>query len=333
MSESPGVLTRREFLKDSLAGALVVGSGVQSAASAEVAAPNSGLPWYRRAYLVPEARGLPRSDDGVSRKGVEAGIFARGEPALSAVLSQAVEDAWLPANPAFRMGKHLRTGDEVPVEIEPLTRQDAYTFLEKAKTESPEFYAFFLCALRTGMRLGELLELKWADLDFANRVLHVRRLWVAGKVTTTKNRQRRSVDMSAQLSTVLRRLRTDRKRAALKAGKPMAELVFVTGGGSRVDGDNLRNRVFYRLLERAEVRQVRLHDLRHTYASLLIQQGESLAYVRDQLGHSSIQVTVDVYGHLVPSANRAAVDRLDGVPIRIPDASEDEKSVGGDGGK
>jgi hypothetical protein len=54
MSESPGVLTRREFLKDSLAGALVVGSGVQSAASAEVAAPNSGLPWYRRAYLGPD---------------------------------------------------------------------------------------------------------------------------------------------------------------------------------------------------------------------------------------------------------------------------------------
>ena len=101
----------------------------------------------------------------------------------------------------------------------------------------------------------------------------------------------------------------------------------------RVDGDNLRSRVFYRLLEKAEVRQVRLHDLRHTYVSLLIQQGESLAYVRDQLGHSSIQVTADVYGHLVPSANRAAVDRLDAVPIRIPDASEDEKSVGGDGGK
>jgi integrase len=266
-------------------------------------------------------------------KGLKPASLRGVNRTLSAVLSQAVEDAWLPANPAFRMGKHLRTGDEVPVEIEPLTRQDAYTFLEKAKTESPEFYPFFLCALRTGMRLGELLELKWADLDFANRVIHVRRAWVAGKVTTTKSKQRRSVDMSAQLSTVLRRLRTERKRAALKAGKPIAEWVFVTGGGNRVDGANLRNRVFYRLLEKADVRQVRLHDLRHTYASLLIQQGESLAYVRDQLGHSSIQVTVDVYGHLVPSANRAAVDRLDAAPIRIPDASEDEKSAGSESGK
>jgi integrase len=54
-----------------------------------------------------------------------------------------------------------------------------------------------------------------------------------------------------------------------------------------------------------------LHDLRHTFASLLIQQGESLAYVRDQLGHASIQLTVDTYGHLIPGANRQAVDKLD----------------------
>ena len=55
----------------------------------------------------------------------------------------------------------------------------------------------------------------------------------------------------------------------------------------------------------------RIHDLRHTYASLLIQQGESLAYVRDQLGHHSIKLTVDTYGHLAPGGNRAAVDKLD----------------------
>ena len=68
--------------------------------------------------------------------------------------------------------------------------------------------------------------------------------------------------------------------------------------------------------------RIRLHDLRHTYASLLIQQGESLAYVQQQLGHSSIQVTVDVYGHLIPGANRAAVDRLDAQPTRNPGATQ-----------
>jgi integrase len=95
----------------------------------------------------------------------------------------------------------------------------------------------------------------------------------------------------------------------------------------------LRRRVFHRLLEAAKVPDIRLHDLRHTFASLLIQNGESLAYVRDQLGHSSIQVTVDIYGHLVPGANRAAVDRLDAAPTRIPDASDDDQAAGSDSGK
>jgi integrase len=67
-----------------------------------------------------------------------------------------------------------------------------------------------------------------------------------------------------------------------------------------------------------------IHDLRHTYASLLIAQGESLAYVRDQISHHSIKVTVDTYGHLVPGGNKAAVDRLDDAPaatIRNPAAT------------
>jgi integrase len=71
--------------------------------------------------------------------------------------------------------------------------------------------------------------------------------------------------------------------------------------------------MFYRILEKAKLRRIRFHDLRHTFASLLSQNSESLAYVRDQLGHKSIQVTVNIYGHLVPGGNRATVDRLDDV--------------------
>ena len=73
----------------------------------------------------------------------------------------------------------------------------------------------------------------------------------------------------------------------------------------------LRKRVFHPALEKAGLRHVRIYDLRHTVASMLIQNGESLAYVRDQLGHSSIQITVDIYGHLEPGKNRAAVAKLD----------------------
>jgi integrase len=67
-----------------------------------------------------------------------------------------------------------------------------------------------------------------------------------------------------------------------------------------IDGDNLRKRIHRGILKKAELRHVRLHDLRHTFASLLIQNGASLAYVKEQLGHHSIQITVDTYGPLVP---------------------------------
>ena len=80
--------------------------------------------------------------------------------------------------------------------------------------------------------------------------------------------------------------------------------------GTPLDMYNVKNRYFLKTLEKAKLRRIRFHDLRHTFASLLIQNGESVAYIKDQLGHSSIKMTVDVYGHLVPGANRAAVNRL-----------------------
>jgi Phage integrase family len=89
------------------------------------------------------------------------------------------------------------------------------------------------------------------------------------------------------------------------------ELVFPSEAGSVLDHSNVYSRYFLPAIERAGLRHFRIHDLRHTFASQLIQDGASLAYVRDQLGHSSISVTVDLYGHLVPSANIAWVDRLD----------------------
>ena len=260
-------------------------------------------------------------------KGLKPASMRGVNRTLSAVLSQAVEDALLPANPAFRMGKCLRAGDELPKEIQPLTREEAQALLDQAEQTYPEYAPLFLCALRTGMRLGELLALQWGDVDFGSRCIHVRRNRVAGKLTSTKNRQRRRVDMSLMLTETLKRLRTARKRAALKSGESVPSCVFLTPDGHPVDGDSLRSRVFYRLLEKAELRGMRLHDLRHTYASLLIQQGESLACVQQQLGHSSIQVTVDVYGHLIPGANRAAVDRLDVQPTRNLGATKVENGA------
>ena len=111
---------------------------------------------------------------------------------------------------------------------------------------------------------------------------------------------------------MLRRAQTERKAEALRRGwGSVPEWVFCTEQGGPLDGDNLRHRIFYKLLDKAEMRRIRFHDLRHTYASLLIAQGENLAYIRDQLGHSSIKLTVDTYG-------QQAVDHLEQALIRKP---------------
>jgi integrase len=223
-----------------------------------------------------------------------------------------VEDGLLPANPALRLGRYYRRADQPKPEISPLTREEVALFLKAAREHAPREYPLFLCAVRTGLRLGELLGLQWGDIDFTGRFIEVRRNRVAGRTTTPKSGKIRRVDMSRQLTETLRALRTARKAEALRRGwRQVPEWVFCNEAGRPLDGDNLRHRVFYRILAKAGLRRIRFHDLRHTFASLLIQNRESLAYVRDQLGHASIQLTVDTYGHLVPGANRQAVDWLD----------------------
>ncbi len=122
------------------------------------------------------------------------------------------------------------------------------------------------------------------------------------------------VDMSAQLAKVLGQVVLDRKEQLLRLGMSIDELpnlwLFQNTAGEPMDDSKVR-KVFSKLLAKAGLAQRNLHFLRHTFASLLLQQGESLKYVQDQLGHSSIKMTCDTYGHLVPGGNRQAVDRLD----------------------
>jgi integrase len=160
--------------------------------------------------------------------------------------------------------------------------------------------------------LGELIALQWTDLDYHGRFLEVQRNCALRRVTTPKNGESRRVDMSLQLTQALKDLYTKRQlEAAANGWTDIPPWVFCNEAGGLLDPDNLRKRVFYGLLKAAGLRQVRFHDLRHTFASLLLQQGESPVYVKEQMGHSSIQVTVDLYGHLIPGGNKQAVDRLD----------------------
>jgi hypothetical protein len=180
-------------------------------------------------------------------------------------------------------------------------------------------YREFLTLARTGMRVGEVVALKWGDVQFGededdrNRFIFVRRNWVHKQFGKPKSGKERRVDLSRQLRRVLLDLRDQRSLKAYLAGQSSIadELVFPSEAGTPMDGSNVYKRYFLPAVEAAGLRHFRIHDLRHSYASLLIQAGASLAYVRDQLGHSSIQVTVDLYGHLVPSANIGWIDGLD----------------------
>ena len=146
-----------------------------------------------------------------------------------------------------------------------------------------------------------------------NRFILVQHNYVRREHTTTKSKKRRRVDLSRELRKVLIELRDKRLLEAFLKGKNdiSDELVFPSPEGSILDPDNLYHRYFQPVLSKAGLRKIRLHDLRHTFGSLLIQNGASLVYVKEQMGHSSIQVTVDIYGHLIPGANVSFVDRLD----------------------
>lgn len=233
---------------------------------------------------------------------------------LSALLNHAREDGIISENSATRLGKHYKKAHVVHSEIEPLTVEEVQIFLAAVLESSAEYFPLFLCALHTGLRSGELAGLQWGDIDFNGKFLTVRRNVVNGRVHPTKTDKTRRVDLSDTLLETLEALRRKRKEQWLAKGhNEVPEWVFGNQQGNAAEMHNIKNRHFYKCLEKAKLRRIRFHDLRHTFASLLIQNGESLAYVKEQLGHSSIKMTVDVYGHLVPGANRQAVNRLPGL--------------------
>jgi integrase len=177
----------------------------------------------------------------------------------------------------------------------------------------------FLTALRAGLRRGEVVALQWGDIQFGaseddpNRYILVQHNYVKRQFTTPKSKKNRRVDLSRQLRRALLELRDQRLFNVFSEGMAAIadDLVFPSPQGAVLDPDNLIKRYFLPAIEHAGLRRFRFHDLRHSYGSLLIQEGASITYVKEQMGHSSIQVTVDTYGHLIPGADIAWVDRLD----------------------
>ncbi len=245
------------------------------------------------------------------REGLSPASVRNLKAYMSCILNQAVDDELVDSNPASRTGKLIKKADRT-AEVNPFTWQEKCLFERKAREHFPQYYPLFLTALRTGMRIGEVVALQPGDLDFNGNFIEVRRSCVRGRISTPKSGKVRRVDMSEQLAIVLKGYLTERKKDALQKGwEEPPEWLFYNEEGGLIDINNLRKRLFYKCLEKAGLRRIRVHDLRHSYATLRIAAGHNIADVSKQLVHHSINITVDTYHHWTPGANKGEVDQLD----------------------
>lgn len=254
-------------------------------------------------------------------KGLTRSTVRNAVSILRGIFNQAIEDGHFESNPAANLGRFTRTASTSKVKGVALTAEEVERFLSASEQICPDYSALFLLAARAGLRRGELVSLQWGDIEFGkndrdpNRYILVQHNYVRRQHTSTKSKKARRVDMSQDLRRALLVIRTALlARAGLEDPAEIAtELVFPSPDGRILDPDNLYHRYFVPVLKRSGIRKIRLHDLRHSFGSLLIQKGASIVYVKEQMGHSSIQVSVDTYGHLVPGADVSYVDRLDSV--------------------
>jgi integrase len=253
---------------------------------------------------------------------------------LCTVFSHAIEDQIVTANPAVKLTRFYKQAHVLHEKIEPLAEHEVPLFLEAAKNRdakrrrgNPEYYPLFLCAIHTGLRAGELAGLQWGDIDWNGKFMMVRRsIGKNGQVYPTKTNKVRRGDMSDDLLAEFGAFRRRRLAEALQTGSnEISEWIFGSSNGSPLDMHNVERREFEKCLQAAKLRKIRFHDLRHTIASILLQQGASLAYIKDLLGHSSIKVTVDIYGHLVPGANREVVNRLPSLTTKTEQAKREAR--------
>jgi integrase len=247
---------------------------------------------------------------------------------LSAILNEAVDDELLQGNPAAKVRKVI--AKEHKAEIQPLTAAELDHLLNTVQQHYPDHYALFLLLARTGMRIGEALALKWADIDFNSRFIKVERSVRKGRVSTPKSGKSRRVDMSPQLADTLKIHLTESKKRGLALGIGEPEIVFMNSRGTMIDTNNWRRWVFNKALAKAKMRRIRIHDLRHTYATIRLAAGHNIVDVSNQLGHHSVTLTLDVYGHWVPGQNKSEVDALDSLhlsaPYPHPEANSQEKT-------
>jgi integrase len=230
---------------------------------------------------------------------------------ISGILNNAVDDDLIHSNPALGLKRVFPKTDNKE-SINPLTPEELQHLLDTVAEHYPDQYPLFLLLARTGVRIGESLAVRWDDVDFTGRFIEIRRSIVRGHISKPKNGKTRRVDMSQHLADTLKRSRHECKKKGLKMGKGgLPQYLFMNSAGGMIDTHNWRRRVFKKALEKAELRAIRIHDLRHTYATIRINAGHNINDVSGQLGHSSLKMTLDTYTHWMPGKQKTEVDELD----------------------
>jgi integrase len=192
-----------------------------------------------------------------------------------------------------------------PPEIHPLDAEKTKALLSDARGERLE--ALYVVAVTAGLRIGELLGLKWTDVDLETETMRVARTLSCAKegprFTTPKNGKGRSITLTRQAVEALRSHRKRQNEERLRAGTLWEDngLIFASETGAHLRHDTVDRHSFKPLLKRTGLEGVRFHDLRHTCATLLLSRGVHPKFVQELLGHSSIAMTLDRYSHWIPS--------------------------------
>ena len=238
------------------------------------------------------------------------------------IMAYAVRHRHIDFNPVRDAEKPRNQGKEVVKEtIKVLNPEQIKAFLEEVA--NPKYHILFLTAIMTGARQGELLGLKWEDVDFNRKQIHIRRTFNHGRFFAPKTKgSNRKIDLAPVVLRELAKWKLESKTKELEKkksmepeGKPFKgnelDLVFPNDEWGPMDCMNMVHYQFHPALKRAGCPRIRFHDLRHTTASLLLDQGENIKYISAQLGHANPTTTLNIYAHLIKTENQAAVCRLE----------------------
>ena len=239
-----------------------------------------------------------------NQRGASVAHLKKSLVILGAIMKYAIRRRLIDSNPMDVIDKPKGTSRcKTTEDMDIYKPEEIRTFLEHVAGQ--KYQTFFLLAVMSGARQGELIGLQWGDVDWVNSQIHIRRTYQRRKFFEPKSAtSKRRIDLGP---TVMEKLKEWQK--ACPASE--LDLVFPSHTGTPIDHYNLVQRHYEPALKRAGLRRIKFHSLRHSYASMLIEQAEYPKYIQSQMGHSSINVTMDIYGHLMKAVNQDSPTKLE----------------------